>query len=46
MIIEKEIDKSKDIQLMNDLMALLTSFTGSIRRRRSQQNAKIKQKMN
>ena len=46
MIIEKEIDKSKDIQLMNDLMALLTSFTGSIRRRRSQQNTKIKQKMN
>ena len=46
MIIEKEIDKSKDIKLMNDLMALLTSFTGSIHGRRSHQNTKIKQKMN
>jgi len=46
MIMEKEIDKSKDIQLMNDLMALLTSFTGSIHGRRSHQNTKIKQKMN
>jgi predicted site-specific integrase-resolvase len=48
MIMEKEIDKSKDIQLMNNLMALLTSFTGSIHGRRSHQNtnAKIKPKVN
>ena len=35
---ENESEKSKDILLMNDLMALLTSFTGSIHGRRSHQN--------
>jgi len=37
-VIEKEENKSKDILLMNDLMALLTSFTGSIHGRRSHKN--------
>jgi excisionase family DNA binding protein len=39
-IVENEENKSKDILLMNDLMALLTSFTGSIHGRRSHQNKK------
>ena len=37
-VILDDKEKSKDILLMNDLMALLTSFTGSIHGRRSHQN--------
>ena len=40
-IVENEENKSKDILLMDDLMALLTSFTGSIHGRRSHQNNTI-----
>ena len=40
-VVENEENKSKDILLMNDLMALLTSFTGSIHGRRSHQNKKV-----
>jgi excisionase family DNA binding protein len=42
-IVENEENKSKDILLMYDLMALLTSFTGSIHGRRSHQNKKMVQ---
>jgi excisionase family DNA binding protein len=42
-VVENEENKSKDILLMNDLMVLLTSFTGSIHGRRSHQNKKIVQ---